>query len=411
MGSQQTQVSTTGNKGGSPGACPGQQSNTALQELQTLEQICVSAVLSNLRLLQDHCMDGVPDYLRFQLFESIRAKNPLLLHGKILRAIVSGAHFEELDLKHACNLRDCDLEDIASSLVKVRKLEAAGCHYITEGAVATTLRQCTSLTSLKLESNSKVTGALCLCPDVGTFSLSALTSLSMAESEGFCDAGLTSVVKRSTQLVDLNVCKCQALGEAALASLAIPTLTRLSVAFLPNLSDAALQRIARCCTNITSLDLAGSYNVGDRALKSVAARLGGIQVLCLSFLDKISDESVEHIAVGCAQLESLSTEQTAITDASLDSLILYSVNLKDLNLAFCHNLSESKIMSCLQQRRLRLLNVSHCRGVSLQTRSEVHTSRTTRWHHREPETDLRTQVVRVFAEVSAPTYLRPPGSG
>ena len=32
---------------------------------------------------------------------------------------------------------------------QVRKLEAAGCHYITEGAVATALRHCTSLTTLR----------------------------------------------------------------------------------------------------------------------------------------------------------------------------------------------------------------------------------------------------------------------
>jgi hypothetical protein len=52
-------------------------------------------------------------------------------------------------------------------------------------------------------------------------------------------------------------------------------------------------------------------------------------------------------------------------------LCLCSPKLRILNVAFCHNLSEGKIISCLQQCGLRTLNVTHCRGVSLQVCEDV----------------------------------------
>lgn len=406
------------------------------------------------------------------MFEAIRQRNPLLLHGQTLRAIVANALFEELDFSNACNLKDADLLSIGPSLIKVRKLKVVGCHYISEAAMAFALQHCSSLTSLALEMNSKIRGDMCLGPDgsagqhacetagpgesvvehgrgeekspperklrevfacsprgetpaaacarlegryrssaphlpsckdpteqdpteggnagmvagdeadvadlvlqslelqrgLSMLSFRTLTSLSLAESKALCDEGLRHVVRYGSNLVDLNLNKCEKLGADVLCEIGTTSLTKLSIGFLPNLSDRAIQRIARACWLLRSLDLSGSYNVGDKGLKSVAARLSGLHTLSLSFLEKVTSAGVEMIAVGLPALESLDLEQTSVTDASLEALIQFSPRLQALNVAFCHNLSEAKIVTCLQQCRLKTLNVTHCRGVSLQTR-------------------------------------------
>lgn len=217
-----------------------------LREVPTLEQMCLATVTSNLVRLRDGCMNGLPDYIRFQLFQSVQKRNPLLLHGQTLRAILSGAHFKDLDMSNACNLSDNDLAAIAPSLVKVRTLKLVSCHYISEHAIAAALRCCTSLTKLQLESCAKITGALCLCPDVlppslgvgqkdgvggrigdhgpagpnaatacewqgggGMYTLSLLTELSLRENGAFCDEGLRHIAQHATSLENLCLSKCE----------------------------------------------------------------------------------------------------------------------------------------------------------------------------------------------------------
>lgn len=258
--------------------------------------------------------------------------------------------------------------------MQVAKLKIVCCHYLNEDAVAAALRCSTSLTDLTLELNSKVTGAKCFCPLLqdgvggGLLSGSQLTSLSLKENASFSDEGLGHIVAHATRLTELNLSKCQRLGPHALRAINMTGLTRLSLGFLPQLDDSSLKRIARSCPLIRHLDMCGSYSVTDLGLKSVAARLGLLLYVGLSFLDKITDAGLEMLAVGCAQLEALDLEQTLITDVALEALIQYSPNLKILNVAFCHNLSEAKIVGCLQHCRLHTLNVTQCRGISHQTR-------------------------------------------
>jgi hypothetical protein len=287
-------------------------------------------------------------------------------------------------------LSDSDLFAIATSLVQVAKLKIVCCDYLNEDAVAAALRCSTSLIDLRLELCSKVTGAKCFCPllqeecddggvggagggvggagGAGLLSGSQLTSLSLKENVSFSDEGLGHIVAHATSLTELSLSKCQRLGSHALRTINMSGLTRLSLGFLPLLDDSSLKRIARSCPLIRHFDMCGSYSVTDVGLKSVAARLGLLLYVGLSFLDKITDAGLEMLAVGCAQLEALDLEQTLITDGALEALIQYSPNLKSLNVAFCHNLSEAKIVACLQHCRLHTLNVTHCRGISHQTR-------------------------------------------
>jgi hypothetical protein len=302
-----------------------------------LEQLCMKTVATNLSRLREGCMGGVPDYIRIELFEAIRQRNPLLLHGQPLRALVSNAYFEELDFSNACNLGDADLLSIGPSLGKVRKLSLVCCHYISENAMACALRYCTSLTSLKLEMNSKITGDVCLCPDgcagmvcreektgercfedaaarennsirplerklcevfacspvpcspnrgrsqtgdsagvgpdstgssacpleqngredgasgqgeeadgslvvevqsgLSIHAFASLTNLSLAENKALCDEGVRHVVIHAVHLLELNLNKCEKLGEDVLSEIATTSLTKLSIGFLPNLSD------------------------------------------------------------------------------------------------------------------------------------------------------------------------------
>eukprot|EP00802_Teleaulax_amphioxeia_P023523 Tamp_24114.p1 GENE.Tamp_24114~~Tamp_24114.p1 ORF type:complete len:279 (+),score=31.90 Tamp_24114:151-987(+) len=147
------------------------------REVPSLEQLCLSTVASNLVRLREGCMDLLPDYLRYALYESVRKRNPLLLHGQTLRALVCGSHFTNVDLSNASNLSDADLVAIAPSLEKATKLKMVSCHYVNEDAVATALRNSTSLTDLRLELNSKVTGAKSFCPDYRMCSLTNVFSI------------------------------------------------------------------------------------------------------------------------------------------------------------------------------------------------------------------------------------------
>jgi hypothetical protein len=68
-------------------------------------------------------------------------------------------------------------------------------------------------------------------------SFRTLTRISLAESKALCDEGLRHVVRYGSALVDLNLNRCEKLGEEVLCAIATTSLTKLSLGFLPNLSD------------------------------------------------------------------------------------------------------------------------------------------------------------------------------
>ncbi|KAJ1478555.1 hypothetical protein T484DRAFT_1817252 [Baffinella frigidus] len=306
--------------------------------------------------------------------------DPRLLSGEVLEARVVGAFFRALDLRNACNLRDSHLIAISCrhSLQELATLDLGNCEYITDEGVASLLAACPSLTELALSGLPRLTGD----PALLSPSVSSLERLSLSGSEGITDSAVSAVVKTCTRLQQLDLSRCAALSNAPFARITLANLGVLSLAYCPKLSDAAVQAVARGCTAIHDLSIAGLSRISDAALKVVAARLTGlthlnvsfcdtisdvgieyIATLNLSFCDNISDVGIEHLATGCELLQSLSLEQTNASDASLRALVAYSHKLQQLNLAFCHHVSESCVLQTWSACRLKSLDVSQCRGV------------------------------------------------
>ncbi|KAJ1437524.1 Leucine-rich repeat [Sesbania bispinosa] len=238
--------------------------------------------------------------------------------------------------------------------------------------------------------------SLCPCVDDDTLNSvslswsSSLRSINLSGSRFFTHVGLSSLVLKCSNLVEIDLSNRTDLTDSAAKAIAeAANLERLWLARCKSITDMGIACIAVKCTKLRSVGLRWCIRITDFGVGLIAIKCKEIQSLDLSYLP-ITEKCLSHI-LQLKHLEDLVLEHClGIDDEGLATLQASCESMKMLNLSKCQNIShigltaltngaqnlEKLILSnslavtndlamCLQSfPRLQLVKVDGCAGTS-----------------------------------------------
>ena len=321
-------------------------------------------------------------------------------------------NISQRSLSFVPGVTDYSLLELSSHEVicsRVTYLDLSHCRKVTDVAVISLARQCTSLTHLNLSfthlRSESLIGFATTCP--------SLTHLDVTCCHNMSDNSLQFLMKNCQKLREMTLRHCQQLSFSTFSSLSLcsSSLTSLDLCYC-KLTEGSLGTVLEGCASLTALDLSyclktagsglissilasrmklinlnlshweyignavvsaftskfqlcelnlsGCRTVSDTAMLSLPSTLHAIG---LSSCD-ITDDGVIVLAERCAQLTCLCLSGTEVTDVSLTVLCSHCHQLESLYLTSCaitdaalHSISQSGLL-------LKTLDIRDCQHVS-----------------------------------------------
>lgn len=185
--------------------------------------------------------------------------------------------------------------------------------------------------------------------------------------------GLRDAISALPGLVTLSLSGCYSVTDAALASAFasdMPSLKKLDLSLCKQLTDSSLGRIAQSLKNLEELELGGCYSITDTGLLLIAWGLRKLQRLNLRSCWYVNDTGIAHLcgggeARGTLELEHLGLQDCQrLTDESLKHLAYGLPKLKSLNLSFCIAVTDVGLRYLSRLQFLEDINLRACDGIS-----------------------------------------------
>uniref|UniRef100_A0ACD5ZLA8 Uncharacterized protein n=1 Tax=Avena sativa TaxID=4498 RepID=A0ACD5ZLA8_AVESA len=257
----------------------------------------------------------------------------------------------------------------ANGLQNLRCISVTSCPGVTDLAVVSIAKFCTSLKQLCLKKCEHVSDA-----GLKAFAESAklLENLQLEECNRVTLAGvLACLVNCSQKFRALSLVKCTGVKDICAAPAQLPvckSLRFLTIKDCPGFTDASLAVVGMICPHLEQVDLSGLGEVSDNGLLPLikSAESGLVKVdlsgcknitdVAVSALMKAHGKSIKQVSIeGCSK----------ITDASLFAISENCTELAELDLSNCM-ISDSGIASLAyaKQFQLRVLSLFGCTNVT-----------------------------------------------
>lgn len=204
---------------------------------------------------------------------------------------------------------------------------------------------------------------------------------------------LRDLVTGLPNLISLNLSGCYNLSDAALDTALnrdLPSLRVLNLSLCKDITDNSLGRIATHCPGLEWLELGGCTRITNTGLLLISWGLKNIRRLNLRSCWQISDHGIGHLAGqlggpasaaaatagggggssgggggGAKSLEELSLQDCQkLTDESLRHIAEGLPRMARLNLSFCLSVTDTGLKSLARMASLRDLNLRSCDNVS-----------------------------------------------
>ncbi|GAB4860225.1 hypothetical protein Ancab_011704 [Ancistrocladus abbreviatus] len=306
----------------------------------------------------------------------------LPISEKCLPPILQLEHLEDLILMGCLGIDDDGLATLKEGCKSMRTLDLSNCQNIshlglsnlTRGAgflyqitlpydfavtvdVAKCLQSFMHLQCLKLD------GCLVTCSAmmaIGNWCAS-LKELSLSKCSGVTDEGISSVMKKHTELTKLNITCCRKITGVSIdciTSLCI-SLTSLKMESCDLVSKEAFVLIGQRCQFLEELDVTDD-DLDDEGLKSISrcAKLTSLKLgICLS----ITDEGLTHVGMHCSGLREIDLYRViGITDVGIASIAHGCPSLEVINVAYCDKITDTSLMSLSKCSRLKAVELRGC---------------------------------------------------
>lgn len=190
---------------------------------------------------------------------------------------------------------------------------------------------------------------------------------------------LRELVNGIPNLESLNLSGCYNLSDSALDTAFnrdIPSLKILNLSLCKEVTDNSLGRIATHCKNLQDLQLGGCTKITNTGLLLISWGLKNIKSLNLRSCWQISDHGIGHLAginsqpgggagAGATTLERISLQDCQkLTDESLNHIAVGLPSVQAINLSFCVSVTDTGLKSLSRMDCLRDLNLRSCDNVS-----------------------------------------------
>ena len=115
-------------------------------------------------------------------------------------------------------------------------------------------------------------------------------------------------------------------------------------------------------TKLTSLRMKSCRRVSDRSIALLLAELHSLRELNLSYMQQITDGAIMSL-INVKQLRSLDLKSCGVTDASLHHLVAAAASIKILHLDHCRQLTDSAMVSVGKLSNLTSLSLWGCHNL------------------------------------------------
>eukprot|EP00118_Oscarella_pearsei_P012154 m.86967 g.86967 ORF g.86967 m.86967 type:complete len:805 (+) comp36521_c0_seq1:152-2566(+) len=267
------------------------------------------------------------------------------LSDESIHALTTYCH----SLKHASFLGGTSVTDEALKYLslqsrKLQSIRLEGNASITDVALKTMGRACPELNYVSAVD----------CPKVTDHALKALGGcrnirvLNVADCVRLTDAGVRHIIEGSSgaKLREINLTNCIRVSDVTLLRLSqkCHRLTYASFCFCEHISDAGVELLGNL-PSLISLDLTGC-NIGDQALAALGQNSLNLKDLNISECVQITDMGLQKFCTNCQNLESLDISNCYnLTDGAIQTVAFCCRMLRILRLAGCHQLTDQAVQS------------------------------------------------------------------
>ncbi|KAH9609981.1 hypothetical protein KSS87_007367 [Heliosperma pusillum] len=253
-----------------------------------------------------------------------------------------------------------------------------------------------SLKVLQLDLSGHCISDVSLRKAVLSKGLPVLTTISLKGACRVSDAGLNVIVSAAPVLRSLNLSQCSLLTDVGIKTIAdslgsivhelylddcdtlnamniLPSLQRLvqlevlSLRGISSVSDKFIKSLLISNgQNIKELVLANCVNLTDSSMKVIAETCSQLCVLDLSYLRKLTDIGMAHLANGCHGIQDLRLCRNAFSDDAIAAFFETSgQSLKELSLNNVIKVGQNTTISLARRcKNLESLDLSWCRGLT-----------------------------------------------
>lgn len=226
-------------------------------------------------------------------------------------------------------------------------------------------------TSIKSMPNLKVVGLVgCRVSDECLFTLGAhchkLKRLNVSCNEDITDKGLKALAEGcpSLEQLKLNECLITDEGITAIAN-SCSSLTLVDLVRCSRITDLSVNEIAMQCPLLQDIKLEGC-RVSDECLLTVGARCHLLKRLNLSCNEDVTDKGLKALAKGCPLLEQLKlNECIGITDEGITAIASSCSSLTLIDLVRCSRITDLSINEiAIQCPLLQEINLEGCHRIT-----------------------------------------------
>ncbi|CAN0914126.1 F-box/LRR-repeat protein 3 [Linum grandiflorum] len=299
-------------------------------------------------------------------------------------AAISGiVGLKELKMDKCMKVSDVGLVKIAVGCQKLEKLSLKWCMEISDLGVHLLCVKCSNLKAIDI-SYLKVTNESLH----SIASLPKLEGLTMVGCPLVNDSGL-GFLSSGSSLKEIDISRCEGVSSSGLVSIirAHCNLNRISIGYLPELSDALLDCLKNL-KNLTTLVILGtqvsdavlrSISIGCKSLHEIAlskctgvTNAGVVQLLYrelkaldLTCCDLVTNAVIHALAESCRSLVCLKLESCfLVTDKGLYHLASSCVLLEEVDLTDCSGINDSGLEYLSRCSRLLTLKLGLCFSIS-----------------------------------------------
>eukprot|EP01133_Synstelium_polycarpum_P001079 gene1079-1223_t len=298
-----------------------------------------------------------------------------------------------IEISNCVNLGDVSINAISTHCAGLRELVMSRCTLVTSVAIDKLFRTLHEIRLIDLSSAPLAASDNTLrligkyCPSIQYVSLAGNCNIT--------DAGLISMVKSTTGLLELNISECVNLSDASLNAVAA-NCQRLRILKMTGLNNVTtLRSIGKSCTELVELDISECHKISSDlgyitkgctkltifklrrcyGLQDVSllSEDGEIHTMTkLTVLDwsygNIEFQTIHSITHSCKYLTSLNVSYCkSLTDMSIERIAASLTNLKKLKIDAVVNVTDEGIRSLSEgpvSSSIQVLSLVGCRNIS-----------------------------------------------
>jgi hypothetical protein len=294
-----------------------------------------------------------------------------------------------LDFSACRRISDHGITHLMAKTTRLTSLNLYFCNKITDRGIKAVTHNCWDLEYLNLQDLYQVTDLPFFYdhegdgrPAVDKYMLHKLKTLNLADCKELSDHGISEVSRRCTLLEHLTLAGCTKLTDHGVTYLTVDAssgatrgqwLKYLDVTFCIKLTDASVDvLVKRCKRQLQSVYLSGCVEVSDEAIQLLARECNGLQCVGLAHCRLVSDRALESLAdnLWIEELDLSHCQQ--ITDAGIEAVARESPGLRSLNVSWCRKIT-NRSLDCLMEncKLLRTVDIANCDVLAEETVSRL----------------------------------------